>query len=170
MSRLSFAYYMQLDSEESELLFREEMNASGYFAFYTFAEQFREGLRQYGHDERELYARLLERNRRLFPEPSRFSPSFAELWDEFELILRGKNEALDAIPASESEGEWQVLLDNPYSTQQVVCYPSLSFLEAAYLYAYFQRELKPNELLRLQRITHRLAVRGSAEESFFPST
>lgn len=160
---------MQLESPESERLFQEEMNASGYFSFYAFAEHFREGLRQYDDTHIELYARLLERSRKLFPEPARFSPSFSELWDEIEGIYRAKTEALSAVPASEREGEWQVLIDNPYVTHQVVCYPSLSFIEAAYLYGYFQRELKPNELLRLQRITNCIAVRGSVKESFFPS-
>ncbi|MBO9599913.1 MAG: hypothetical protein J7559_19090 [Cohnella sp.] len=170
MSQLSFAYYTQIESPETERLFREEMNVSGYFAFYAFAEQFREGLRLYDETQIELYGRLLERSRGLFPEPARFSPSFDELWDEFEGIYRAKNEAIAAIPVSERNGEWQVLIDNPYSTQQVVCYPGLSFIEAAYLYGYFQRELKPNELLRLQRITHCISVRGSKEQSFFPST
>ncbi|MFC5531956.1 hypothetical protein [Cohnella yongneupensis] len=170
MSDLSFRYYMQIESPETERLFQEGMNASGYFAFYTFAEQFREGLRHYDEADRESYGRLIRLGRELFPDPSKFSPSFREVWDEFDRIYASKNEALAAIPPSERDGEWQVLIDNPYVTQQVVCYPSLSFLEGSYLYAYFQRELKPNELLRLQKVTHCLSAKGSMEESFFPST
>lgn len=170
MSELTFRYYMQIDSPESERLFRDGMNASGYFAFYAFAEQFKEALRAYGDEQRERYGELLRRSRALFPEPVRFSPSFRELWDEYERIYRTKNEALAAIPPEEREGEWQVLLDNPYVTQQTACYTALPFLEAAYLYGYFMRELKPNEVLRLQKITHCLSASGSAEESFFPST
>ena len=161
---------MQIDSPESERLFREGMNASGYFAFYAFAEQFREALRAYGDDEKSLYGDLLRRGRALFPDPVRFSPSFRELWDEYDRIYRTKNEALDAVPPEERAGEWQVLLDNPYVSQQTVCYSGMTFVEASYLYAYFMRELKPNEILRLQKIARSLSASGSAEESFFPST
>lgn len=170
MSELTFSYYMQIDSKASERLFREGVEASGYFAFYAFAEQFRDGLKQYGDSEIELYGRLIRRGRELFPDPLRFSPSFREIWDEFEQIYRAKNEALVAVSPSERDGEWQVLIDNPYVTQQVVCYPSLAFKDASYLYGYFRRELKPNEVLRLLRVTPCLSASGSLEQSFFPST
>lgn len=170
MSELSFRYYMQLESPETERMFRDDMNTAGYFAFYAFAEQFREGLRHYDDEDRARYGELLWRSRALFPDPMRFSPSFREIWDEYEAIYAAKNEALDSVPQAARDGEWQVLLDNPYVTQQVVCYTGLSFLEAAYLYGYFRRELKPNELLRLQQITHCLTASGSTEQSFFPST
>lgn len=170
MSELSFSHYMRIDSPETERLFRDDMNAAGYYAFYAFAEQFREGLRQYGDDGRERYGELLRLGRELFPDPMRFSPSFREIWDEFESVRLAKNEALDAVPPGERDGEWQVLIDNPYVTQQVVCYTGLPFLEASYLYGYFRRELKPNEVLRLQRVTPCLVSSGSPEQSFFPST
>ncbi|MFD0670212.1 hypothetical protein [Cohnella sp. GCM10027633] len=170
MSELSFSYYMQIDSPETERMFRDGMNAAGYFAFYAFAEQFRECLRQYGDEDRSRFGKLLRRGRELFPDPMRFSPSFREIWDEYDRILAAKNEALDAVPPADRAGEWQVLIDNPYHTGQVVCYPGLPFLEASYLYGYFQRELKPNEVLRLQRVTNSLVASGNAEQSFFPSS
>jgi hypothetical protein len=77
---------------------------------------------------------------------------------------------LSCIPAEDRAGEWQVLIDNPYVPQQVVCYPALTFLDAAYMYGYFQRELKPHECLRLQKVTHLLIKNGDKEASILPYT
>ncbi|MFC5467578.1 hypothetical protein ACFPPD_02540 [Cohnella suwonensis] len=168
MSELTFYHYMRMDSGQPEQTYRAAMEKAGYFAFYTFAEGFRNGLREYAEEDSPLYSRLLARARRLFPEPERFSPSWGGLWDEFDLIFAAKNEALAAVPVSKRDGEWQILIDNPYSHNQVVCYTTLPFLEASYLYGYFQRELKPHEVLRLQRITERLQTNGRKEASIFP--
>ncbi|QMV44625.1 hypothetical protein [Cohnella cholangitidis] len=168
MSEVTFNHYMQIARLEDELSFRLAMEAAGYFAFYTFIEDFRNGLKNYSDVEADKLRMKISRARSLFPAPERFSPSWSAVWDEFELISLAKNEALATIPANRREGEWQVLLDNPYSHQQVVCYPGLGFLEAAYMYGYFQRELKPNEVLRLQKVTDLIRTNGRKEASILP--
>jgi len=170
MSELTFYHYMRIKQQEDEQLFREAMKAAGYFSFYTFVEDFRKGLIAYSEEDCSLYQSKLELARALFPEPERFSPSWSAIWDEFDLIFRCKNEVLSAIPRSRRDGEWQILLDNPYTHQQVVCYPNLPFLEAAYMYGYFQRELKPHEMLRLQKVVELLSTNGSKETSLLPNT
>jgi len=169
LNDLSFSYYMQLNSPESEQSFKARMDEAGYYAFYTFVGDFREGLRSYSDADIPRFARLLDIGRALFPHPEKFSPSWSGIWDEFDCIFNGKNDALATVPADQRDGEWQVLIDNPYLTQQVVCYPGLVFLEGAYMYGYFQRELKPNENLRLQRITSLLSTHGRKDVSLFPS-
>ncbi|WP_256757512.1 hypothetical protein [Cohnella sp. WQ 127256] len=168
MSELTFDHYMQITQEQSELTFKTAIEAAGYFTFYTFIEDFRMGLKTYSDDHQAIYRLKLDHARTLFPTPERFSPSLFAIWDEFDLIFTCKNEVLDKIPASRRDGEWQILLDNPFSHQQVVCYPSLVFLEAAYMYGYFQRELKPNEILRLQKVTELMFTNGLKEASILP--
>lgn len=170
MSELTFHHYMRIELEHLEQTFSKEMESAGYFAFYTFAEDFRNGLKAYSDDQIPRFGNKLARARELFPQPERFSPSWGEIWNEFDLIYEAKNGVLSAIPAAGRDGEWQVLIDNPYSHQPVVCYPSLPFLEAAYMYGYFQRELKPNECLRLQKVTELLLARGRKEASIFPES
>ncbi len=168
MSESAFLHYMRTESEELEQTYSERIAQEGYFSFYRFIEDFRTELKTYGDDRIATIGRKLSRARELFPEPQRFSPSWNAVWDEFELIFVIKNDVLAAIPLTGRDGEWQILLDNPYSHQQVVCYPGLSFLEAAYLYGYFQRELKPNEVLRLQKVSNLLSVNGSKSASLLP--
>ncbi|XID94710.1 hypothetical protein ACF3MZ_09425 [Paenibacillaceae bacterium WGS1546] len=168
MADSTFYQYMRIEGDEAERTLRAEIESGGYFAFFAFIEAFRDGLKQYADGEIETYRRKLARVRALFPSPEKFSPSWSAIWEEFDTIFRGKNEALSAIPESRRDGEWQILLDNPYSHQQVVCYPGLPFLEAAYMYGYFQRELKPNELLRMQKVTELLSVNGNKEASLLP--
>jgi len=170
MSESAFHQYMRAEPEELEQTYSERIALGGYFSFYRFIEDFRDCLKTYADDDTGLVRRKLSRARELFPDPERFSPSWAAVWDEFELIFGIKNDVLAAIPVAERGGEWQILLDNPYSHQQVVCYPGLPFLEAAYLYGYFQRELKPNELLRLQKVSDLLSVNGSKAASLLPET
>ena len=43
-------------------------------------------------------------------------------------------------------------MDNPLVVQEVVCYPALTFGDAAYLYAYFRPQLEKSEYIRLQKI------------------
>jgi hypothetical protein len=169
MSELTFQHYMHITQQESEQMFRSSMEASGYFSFYRFVEDFRNGLKGYSNDDIASYRVFLERARRLFPAPGQFSPSWDTLWEEFDLIFASKNEVLNSISSSAREGEWQVLIDNPHTHLPVVCYPSLPFLEAAYMFGYFQRDLKPNECLRLQKVTVLMLVHGRKEASIFPN-
>lgn len=168
MMELTFQQYMRIYEQESEQSFKQAMETSGYFAFYKFVEDFRTGLKAYSDTERDEYGDHLARARRLFPAPENFSPSWETLWEEFDLIYTSKNNVLAQIPSAEREGEWQLLIDNPYSHQQVVCYPSLPFLEAAYMFGYFKRDLKPNECLRLQKVTSLIVTHGRKEASLFP--
>ena len=52
-------------------------------------------------------------------------------------------------------------MDNPYTNENIVCYPGLSFIEAAYLYSYFMVNLAKNEYIRLQKVVNLLISSGS---------
>lgn len=170
MPDLSFSKFRECRTSSERAVFQKEMAFAGYYAFYGFVEEFRDALKAYADDGIAEMGSLLANARDCFPSPGRFSPSWDKLWDEFDGLYRAKNETLAEIPNMERDGEWQVLLDNPYSTQPVVCYPGLAFPEAVYMYAYFQKDLKPNEFLRLQKVAQRMVTTGRKEATIFPET
>jgi len=157
---LSFRRFRELDGDAELRAFREGMERAGYSAFFAFVSDFREAIKGYADEEAAAMAALIRRARELFPAPERFSPAWEKVWTELEKICLAKNEALSAIPPDARDGEWQVLIDNPYVSQPVVCYPGLSFLDAVYLFGYFRQDLAPNERLRLQRITDVVSTAG----------
>lgn len=133
----------------------------GFTGFRIFLEQMKEYIKQYSDASCGEAARLVAKARKCFPEPAQFSPSWQSIWIEYEQTVQHKSEVLSGIPMQQRQGEWQVLMDNPYTNDSIVCYPGLSFDEAAYLYAYFQTDLKNNEYIRLQKIDTLLMTYGS---------
>lgn len=147
----SFARFREL-APDREAAFGEELAAGGFAAVRVFLEEFRTYLRQYDEPQQEEAERLIGRGRAALPEPGRISPSWARIWEEFASIAAFKRDVFHRIPPDEREDEWQVLLDNPFTSGQIAVYPALTFLEAAYMYAYFRTDLEPNEVIRMQRI------------------
>jgi hypothetical protein len=147
-----FEQFASAASVETQALVREAVASLGYPAFYQIVEGFTGKMKSFADADTAEVEALLARGRTLFPEPVRFSPSWEKLWDELEQVARFKKEALASVPVSERDGEWQVIMDNPYSNQEVVCYPALTFMEGAYLYGYFRQQLEKNEYIRLQKV------------------
>jgi hypothetical protein len=143
-----------LSDEDGRSLERiqDEINMEGYSAFLRFLDGFKMKVKTFGDEDSEQMLRLLDKARQLFPEPRTFSPSWDKVWKELEQMISFKIRALQTIAPEDRGGEWQIIMDNPYFTQQVVCYPCLSFAEAAYLYAYFRPQIENNEYIRLQKI------------------
>jgi hypothetical protein len=102
----------------------------------------------------------LSKARRILPQPGRLSPSWEHLWEQMERWLADKEEVLRQVPREARDGEWQIVMDNPYSHDAVVCYPGLPFIEAAFLYAYFRAGLKKNEYIRLQKVVNLIMTYG----------
>ena len=139
----------------------QELLQGGYSAVFRFVEQFRERIKTFGDEEIEKMQQLITKGETFLPEPGAVSPSWQDLWEHFRLVTDYKINALKTIPASERDGEWQVLLDNPYTHQDIVCYPGLTFAEAAYLYGYFRSDLKKNEYIRMQKVQNLIMEFGS---------
>ncbi len=159
-----FADFEAADTEQELAAFRESIQSQGFTAFRLLLEGFRDRLKLFSDGDISSVSELLERARRMFPEPETFSPSWVNIWDEYERIASYKQTVLETIPPGEREGEWQVLLDNPYTNSDLVCYPGLGFLEGAYLYAYFRSDLKQNEYIRLQKIQNLVMAFGSERQ------
>ncbi|WP_274650709.1 hypothetical protein [Paenibacillus humicola] len=130
----------------------EGMRSEGFAAVRRFLDDFRGYLREFDETECGQAAELLRLGRLVLPEPGRISPSWTYIWQEFDGIIRTKRYLFGSIPERGRVGEWQVLLDNPFSNQNIAVYPGLTFLEAAYMFAYFRTDLTNNEYIRLQKV------------------
>jgi len=147
-----FAEFRRLSLQDEAEAFGAALAAEGFTAVRRFLDDFRDYLRSFADEQTGTAMFLLAQGRRALPEPGRISPSWAEVWTEFGRIAAYKSEAMARIPADARGGEWQVLLDNPHSSGSIAVYPGLTFMEAAYLYAYFRSGLEPSEYIRLQRV------------------
>jgi len=142
----------ELYQAEALAEYGRRLTEQGFTSVRRFLESIREYLRTYMDDEADEAEILLQRAQLALPTPGRISPSWQDIWEEFSGIVRYKQEVLARIPPESRSGEWQVLLDNPYSHQHVAVYPGLTFQDAAYMYAYFRTDLEPNEYIRLQKV------------------
>ncbi len=137
---------------EERTALREAILQAGYGLFYDCLELIKASIKQYEDADAERIAQHLKQAEAVIPDPGTISPSWSDIWDKYRQMVAAKNEVLHRIARNEREGEWQVILDNPYSNDPIVCYPHLSFLEGAYLYSYFRADLMKNEYVRLQKI------------------
>jgi len=153
-------YYAWLGSPERRAELKAAVEREGYDAFRALVDQLAAALKRCDETEFDELAARIAAGAELFPEPVRFSPTWQNVWDELSAKLRWKRFAFESVPPAEREGEWQIILDNPYTTQEIVCYPSLSFLEAAYLFGYFKPTLVSNEYLRLQKVVTAIVQSG----------
>ncbi|GGF90168.1 hypothetical protein [Paenibacillus abyssi] len=158
-----FAQFCDIRSEADLITFGGELKEEGFTAVRRYLDDFRAFLRSY-EDHQQAEAKLLVKHGRIaIPEPKRISPSWEEIWQEFDRIVKYKNKVLNTITSEQRTGEWQVLLDNPFTNQSIVVYPALTFLEAAYMFAYFRAGLTQNEYIRLQRIETLISDNGAVQ-------
>jgi hypothetical protein len=147
------------DRELAEL--QQAVTQGGYASFYQLQESFHEKVRSFRDEEAQYVKSLIDKAKKLFPEPAKFSPSWQSIWKELEETADIKAKVFQTIPETERDGEWQIVMDNPYAVQNVVCYPGLSFMEAAYMFGYFRPKLEKNEYIRLQKIQNVIMEFGS---------
>jgi hypothetical protein len=150
-----FEHFVQAESQEELAELIETFNREGYPAFHKFQSQFREYFKSFYDDQAVEAQALIAKAKRTLPNPGAISPSWTYIWDDFEALVDYKLKVLATVPHDARDGEWQILIDNPYTNREVACYPGLTFLDAAYIYAKFRPELENNEYIRLQKIqTH----------------
>lgn len=137
-----------------------ELTRGGYSAFSDLLDGFRRLLAEAEEEQIPQLKELVNKGRGMVPAPGAISPSWETVWDDFDCYIGFKLEAMSAVAAAERGGEWQIVMNNPYTNEGIACYPGLTFPEAAYLYAYFRKDLKKNEYLRMQKIVNLLVVHG----------
>lgn len=167
MSVTQNAHYQQLTeitNDTEAAAFGQQLRTEGFTAVRRLLDEFRDYLRRFTDSEGERALELLRLARTAIPEPGRISPSWAYIWQEFDRIIRTKIYLFKSIAAANRDGEWQVLLDNPHSNQNIAVYPALSFMESIYMFAYFRTDLTNNEYIRLQKIATVVTFTGADQE------
>lgn len=139
-------------TEEERINMREVFLKEGYSLLYECLESIKDRIKRYEEDGAERITQLIKQAEAIIPSPESISPAWANIWGKLRHMISSKNDILSRVPQSDRDGEWQVILDNPYSNDPIVCYPHLSFLESVYLYSYFRADLMNNEYVRLQKI------------------
>jgi hypothetical protein len=155
-----FDLFTAAETAEARKEVYEAAQRNGYSYFNEFIEAFRDQIKRAEEEHMPEVLAMLEKAKQTLPEPGSISPSWELLWSDLEALLKHKAEAFREIPRSERDGEWQIVMDNPFTNESVACYPGLSFLEAAYLYGYFRPGLKQNEYIRMQKIISKLERNG----------
>lgn len=160
MNNQRFQRFCEANEDEQLRSIQQDILSDGFSAFRQFVESFGDKLKRYEDDEKHHVQTILDKCKHWFSEPGSISPAWQTIWQEYQCIITYKNEALESVSPEQRQGEWQILMDNPYTNQQIVCYPGLQFIEAAYLYGYFHHELEKNEYIRLQKIETLLVAQG----------
>lgn len=164
MSVTQNTHYQQLtevtDDSEAEA-FGRRLCEEGFTAVRRLLDEFRDYLKRFVDNEGEQALERLRLARIAILEPGRISPSWTYVWQEFERIIRTKIYLFQSIAEADRDGEWQVLLDNPHSNQNIAVYPALTFMESIYMFAYFRTDLTNNEYIRLQKISTVVTFTGA---------
>jgi len=151
----AFEQLVQAESEGQVNELRNRIEQEGYPVFRRFLDRFHTYLKALQEDQEEEVLNLIAKARRVIPSPGKLSPSWAYIWDHLASMAQYKLKVLHSVSPEDRDGEWQILIDNPFVNREVACYPGLSFDDAAYIYAKFRPGLEHNEYIRLQKIqTH----------------
>ncbi|AZN41929.1 hypothetical protein [Paenibacillus albus] len=163
-----FQQLIRIQTDEDIQSFGQQLHGGGFTALRRFLDDFRDYLRLYEDEACAQAEELMRRAKLAAPEPGRTSPSWTYIWSEFEGIIRTKRDVFNSISTDQREGEWQVLLDNPHSNQNIAVYPGLTFIEAVYMFAYFRTGLTNSEYIRLQKIATVMTFTGADRDGLQP--
>ncbi|MFX0559830.1 hypothetical protein TEPIDINF_001236 [Tepidibacillus infernus] len=147
-----FEQFTQLSLEEEKIEFKNKLEAVGFTAMNQLIQDFYEKLKNMDELEFDQIKKWLQWGSELFPNLSVISPSWENTWQDLAKIYDVKVGYFMEIPKEQRDGEWQVLFDNPFSTEGVVCHPRKTFNEATYLAAKYQLYMKKAEIVELQKI------------------
>jgi hypothetical protein len=161
MKNNPFEQFVNAASEDETNELKQIVHNEGYPFFRRLLDGFDHKIKQFTDNEAETVVKLIAKAKKLFPDPGQISPSWERVWIEFEQMIQYKIKMLQSIAEDKRDGDWQVVMDNPYTNQEVVCYPGLSFLEAAYLYSYFRPGLEKNEYVQVQKVKSLIMEYGS---------
>jgi hypothetical protein len=160
MNRNIFEQFDEASLVEEYHELRTRFEQGGYSLFSQLLTSLKEHLMICDEQGLEQATKLIEKGKVIIPQPVIISPSWEKVWSEMEKLIYYKGEALRSIPRSERTGEWQIIMDNPYTNEGISCYPALTFDEAAYLYGYFRKDLRKNEYIRMQKIVNVIMANG----------
>lgn len=161
MKNNPFEQFVKAESKEEIEELKAIVHKEGYPFFRRLLDSFDYKIRQFADNESQEVIQLMKKAKKLFPDPGKISPSWEYVWIKYEQMINYKIKMLQSISEDKRDGTWQIIMDNPYTNQEVVCYPKLSFLEAAYLYSYFRPGLEKNEYVQVQKVKSLIMEYGS---------
>ncbi|TCS84460.1 hypothetical protein [Tepidibacillus fermentans] len=155
-----FDDFKKLTTKEEKKVYKQTVEQGGFAVFNELIRSFHEELKKLDENGFEQMQDWIELGKELFPELYRFSPTWEYFWDEITQLYQNKQEFYQIVPKEERDGEWQVLFDNPFSTEGIVCHTDKNFAEATYLAAKYQLSMKKAEILKLQKVSNTIIKRG----------
>lgn len=156
-----YEQFAQASTDEEYRLLKSQIEVGGYSFFSKLLEGIKQQIKISKETELPIIKSLIRKGESLVPNPVKISPSWIKVWSDCDRLIQFKEEAMRQVPLDEREGEWQIMMNNPFTNDGISCYPSLSFMEAAFLYAYFRLDLKKNEYIRMQKIINLVETQGN---------
>lgn len=149
----SFYSLIETASTEEEIgKLRETALKQGYAFVNEWALDLKKKLEEAdGFTELDRIENKVDHAIRVLPEPHRLSPLWEGLWSEMLQVISTKRSLYDKISETEQSGEWQLLFNNPFSTEGVVIHANLSFSKATYQFAEYRKDLAKHEYISLQK-------------------
>ena len=154
--------FVKASSEAEKQQLVQEMQKEGYALINSWILHIKKQMKKVAAIEFSLMRDLLQKAEELLPEPELVSPLWEGLWKNLNKLFDLKIDAFQKVPTEEQAGEWQLLFDNPYTTDGTVVHVQLTFAEAAYMYAEYRLNLKKFEQITLQRVQRFLSDSGDA--------
>lgn len=160
MLKNPFHLFEQAETAEQKAELQQIVNEEGYSCFRKLLNGFQDLIKSFQDEEVEHVVTLIHKAKEIFPAPIQFSPGWERVWIQYEQTIQHKIKVLKTVAVDQRDGKWQFLMHNPYTNQAVVCYPNITFLEAAYLYGYFRTDLEPNEYIQIQKVNNIISEFG----------
>ncbi len=113
-----------------------------------------------GFSELDLLKGKIALADRILPNPQQLSPLWGELWSDMNLLIGTKKSLYEQVTETDQSGQWQLLFNNPYSTDGIVVHADLSFPQATYQFAVYRKDLAKHEYISLQKVVRSITVSG----------
>ncbi len=155
-----FEHLTKINTDEEKNDFKKNILDEGFSAINDLINGFKEKLKLMDEDEFKLVKTWLELIKELLPDVTNISPAWDRIWEHLLHIYSIKVNLYHQVSKENRDGEWQVLFDNPLSTDEIVCHPKKTFQEATYIMAKYQQYLKKAEYVRLQKMITYITEEG----------
>ena len=155
-------FYERFLTTTNEEQLAQEIKSLSYKDIYDWITRLTNELEIASEGEFARLEELIQNAATILPDPQSYSPSWDGIWTELQAILEIKQQVFKKIPPQERDGEWQLLFDNPFSTEGMVNHVNLTFDKAAYMFAKYRKDLAKLEYVSLQKVQRFITENGDA--------
>lgn len=148
-------------TEEDILELQQFVLKQGYSFVNEWSSSLRKQIEQADDfSELNLIEGKVELAAKILPNPQQMSPLWEELWSDMILMIQAKRSLYEQILEADQPGQWQLLFNNPYSTDGIVVHADLTFPQATYQFAVYRKDLAKHEYISLQKVVQSITVSG----------